>query len=210
MSHSKEREEKVCLNCSAALTDRYCQHCGQENTEPKETFWTLISHFFNDITHFDGKFFSTGKYLLTKPGFLSAEYIKGRRASYLHPIRMYVFTSAFFFIIFFSLFKPAAILHSEKTNEEQVKELTQASNSLKENLPAIKNDPDLYAATQRSITKIDNHALLLKLAIDADEKKGLEKNAQQQIIDSINKELKNNPGISVKINPGLLAPDSFP
>lgn len=39
-----------------------------------------------------------------KPGFLSAEYKMGRRASYLNPIRMYVFTSAIFFLIFFSLY----------------------------------------------------------------------------------------------------------
>lgn len=39
-----------------------------------------------------------------RPGFLSKEYSKGRRARYLNPIRMYVFTSALFFIIFFSLF----------------------------------------------------------------------------------------------------------
>ena len=30
----------------------------------------------------------------------------GRRANYLHPVRMYVFTSAIFFLFFFSLFKP--------------------------------------------------------------------------------------------------------
>src|SRR5262249_14832600 len=38
------------------------------------------------------------------PGFLSKEYISGHRASYLHPIRMYVFVSAVFFIVFFSYF----------------------------------------------------------------------------------------------------------
>jgi len=45
------------------------------------------------------------KFLLLKPGFLPAEYIKGKRASYLNPIKKYVFTSAVFFIAFFSLFK---------------------------------------------------------------------------------------------------------
>ena len=83
------------------MQGRYCQVCGQENVEPKESFWHLLTHFFYDFTHFDGKFFSTVKYLLSKPGFLTSEYVKGRRASYLHPIRMYIFTSAFFFIIFF-------------------------------------------------------------------------------------------------------------
>jgi len=182
VSHSKEREEKVCLNCGTALTGRYCPNCGQENTEPKETVWTLVSHFFNDITHFDGKFFSTGKYLLTRPGFLSSEYIKGRRASYLHPIRMYVFTSAFFFIIFFSLFNPAEITE-KKDSREQLKELTDASNSLSKTL-AVKNDadlndPDLRAAILRSRKNIDAHAAVLKK--NAEEEARLDSIKQQQL-----------------------------
>lgn len=103
LSHSPERKEKTCLNCNTEVHGRFCHECGQENREPKESVWGLITHFFYDITHFDGKFFSTLKYLVTKPGFLPAEYVKGRRASYLNPIRMYIFTSAFFFIIFFSV-----------------------------------------------------------------------------------------------------------
>jgi Protein of unknown function (DUF3667) len=107
VSHLKERKDKTCLNCLASpLYGRYCHVCGQENLEPKETVWHLIEHFFSDITHFDGKFFSTVKYLLKKPGFLSTEYMIGRRTSYLNPIRMYVFTSAIFFIIFFSFGSP--------------------------------------------------------------------------------------------------------
>jgi ribosomal protein L40E len=104
VSHLPERKEKICLNCNAELQGRFCHQCGQENLEPKESLWHLITHFFNDITHFDGKFFSTSKLLLFRPGFLPAEYMKGRRASYLNPIRMYVFTSAFFFLLFFSFF----------------------------------------------------------------------------------------------------------
>ncbi len=105
MSHGPEREEKNCLNCGATVVGRYCHVCGQENLEPKESVWHLVTHFFNDITHFDGKFFTTLKDLLLKPGFLSREYMNGRRASYLNPVRMYVFTSAIFFLIFFSFFQ---------------------------------------------------------------------------------------------------------
>ncbi len=85
---------------------RYCHLCGQENIVPKESFGYLVKHFFYDITHFDGKFFETMKYLLIRPGFLTKEYGKGRRAGYLNPIKMYVFTSAFFFLIFFSFMNP--------------------------------------------------------------------------------------------------------
>ena len=105
VSNHQERKEKNCLNCNAEVAGRFCQICGQENIEPKESFWALATHFLHDMTHFDGKFFSTLKFLLFKPGFLSKEYLKGRRTSYLHPIRMYVFTSAIFFLIFLFLSK---------------------------------------------------------------------------------------------------------
>ena len=104
MSHLPQRKEKNCLNCGTEVIGRFCHACGQENIEPKESIWHLISHFFQDITHFDGKFFTSLKDLILKPGFLSKEYMIGRRASYLNPIRMYLFTSAIFFLIFFSLY----------------------------------------------------------------------------------------------------------
>lgn len=83
--------------------------CGQENIEPRHSVWHLVGHFFNDITHFDGNFFTTLKDLLIKPGFLSIEYMVGRRQRYLNPVRMYVFTSAIFFILFFTIFNPKKI-----------------------------------------------------------------------------------------------------
>jgi hypothetical protein len=104
LSHLKERKEKNCLNCNAVVDGKYCSICGQENIEPAESGWHLITHFFNDITHFDGKFFSSLNYLIFKPGFLSTEYKLGRRASYLNPVRMYVFTSFLFFLVFFSVY----------------------------------------------------------------------------------------------------------
>jgi ribosomal protein L40E len=106
MSHSKQRSEKICLNCRAQLYDRYCHKCGQENIEPKQSLWHLIVHFFNDVTHFDGKFFSTLKLLLFKPGFLSEEWVAGRRVSYLDPVRMYIFISTVFFVVMLGVLPP--------------------------------------------------------------------------------------------------------
>jgi len=163
VSHSKERKEKVCLNCGAGLHGRYCHVCGQENIEPKETVWGLVTHFTYDITHFDGKFFSTVKSLLFRPGFLSREYVKGRRAGYLHPIRMYVFTSAFFFIIFFSVFNPSNLI--SKDNQTQLKELTEAKESL-EKYEARSKDSLKTAAVKRAIAKIDKRIDRLSEAIE--------------------------------------------
>ncbi|HZI02018.1 MAG TPA: DUF3667 domain-containing protein [Flavisolibacter sp.] len=102
MSHQPERAEKDCLNCGTIVQGKYCHECGQENIVTHQSFGALTKHFIFDIFHFDGKFFDTLKYLLFRPGKIVSEYLNGKRASYLDPIRMYLFTSAVFFIIFFS------------------------------------------------------------------------------------------------------------
>jgi Protein of unknown function (DUF3667) len=142
LSHGKIRTEKKCLNCGTETTGRYCSACGQENIEPKQTVWHLVTHFFSDITHFDGKFFVTVKDLFAKPGFLSREYMIGRRASYLDPVRMYIFTSAFFFLIFFSLFD---VKHLHIGNEARGE---------------IRNDPDLRVLMARAKTAGDSLRIL--------------------------------------------------
>jgi Protein of unknown function (DUF3667) len=124
VSHQKIRAEKRCLNCGNEVTGRFCPACGQENIEPKQTVWHLITHFFSDITHFDGKFFTTVRDLFTRPGFLSREYISGKRVSYLDPIRMYIFTSAIFFLIFFSLFDIRNTRIDNRTRTELLKDPT--------------------------------------------------------------------------------------
>ena len=91
---------------------RFCHVCGQENIIGQESFWSLSKHFVYDIVHFDGKFFHTLKYLFTRPGKVAMEYCEGKRQTYRHPIRMYLFTSAVFFIIFFSVNDPTTVLFS--------------------------------------------------------------------------------------------------
>ena len=103
MSHQPERKQKNCLNCGATVIGRYCHVCGQENLETKESFWSLTRHFVFDIFHFDGKFFHTLKYIFVRPGMVAREYCQGKRMSFLHPIRMYLFTSAIFFLVFASV-----------------------------------------------------------------------------------------------------------
>ena len=102
MSHLKERIEKDCLNCGTIVQGRFCQQCGQENVEVKESFLQLIKHFFADLTHFDGKLWKTLNLLLFQPGKLTQLYMDGKRAAYIHPIRMYLFISAVFFLFMFT------------------------------------------------------------------------------------------------------------
>ena len=109
MSHLKQRTENNCLNCGTEVAGRFCQNCGQENVEVKESFLHLIRHFLEDITHFDGKLWKTLKQLLFKPGKLTQHYMDGKRASYIHPIRMYLFISAVFFFFIFTPTVPFSV-----------------------------------------------------------------------------------------------------
>jgi len=103
VSHQPERKEKNCLNCGTEVHGRFCHVCGQENVITHQNFWALVKHFIFDIFHFDGKFFHTLGYLFSRPGFVARQYVDGKRMSYLDPIRMYLFTSAVFFLVFFSI-----------------------------------------------------------------------------------------------------------
>lgn len=118
MSHQLLRKENNCLNCGAIVNGRFCANCGQENLEPKQNFWGLFTHFIYDVFHFDGKFFETLRLLLFRPGYVPKEYIKGKRQSFLDPIRMYLFTSAVFFLIFFSVANPGEAINL--TNQQQL------------------------------------------------------------------------------------------
>lgn len=137
MSHSAQRKQNECLNCGAVVAGRFCHVCGQENIEPKESFWHLVTHFVYDITHFDGKFFSTVKYLLLKPGFLSREYIAGRRMRYLNPIKMYVFISAFFFLFFFSVVNTS---FNNKKDETEKPDVATVKSSIEKSINDLQKD----------------------------------------------------------------------
>ncbi len=170
LSHLPERSEKICLNCNAILEGRFCHVCGQENVEPRETFWKMLTHFVFDLFHFDGKFFSTLKFLLFKPGFLSQEHLKGRRADYLHPIRMYVFTSGFFFLISFNFFQnKQSIININQTTSRTVANDIEELNAKKMQLGKSKVGLNKLFSKKQSdslqaiINQIDSDILILKL-----------------------------------------------
>lgn len=98
MGKHKIRENKVCQNCGAFVENHYCPKCGQENSESRQSFYHVFTHFVFDFVHYDSSFWRTTKYLFLAPGKLSLEYMKGKRKSYVNPFTLYIFIS---FIAFF-------------------------------------------------------------------------------------------------------------
>ncbi len=101
MSHKKLREEKNCLNCGQTVSERFCSHCGQENLDWRDSAFHMVLHYFQDLVHYDGKFWQTFRLFLLKPGQVPSAYMAGKRKRHLDPIRFYVFASTVFFLFFF-------------------------------------------------------------------------------------------------------------
>jgi hypothetical protein len=102
-SSQKKQNNEFCLNCGTKLLDNFCHHCGQKDLPKRQTMGELIENFIGSFYSFESKFFKTFRYLLFKPGFLPKEYTAGKRESYYHPARAYVFISFIFFLLLFSL-----------------------------------------------------------------------------------------------------------
>ncbi|MBC7981763.1 DUF3667 domain-containing protein, partial [Candidatus Parcubacteria bacterium] len=94
------RKDMTCLNCHHVVEKRFCPNCGQENKHTRESFHYLFTHFFEDLTHYDGSFWKTIKHLLFNPAKLTKEYLSGKRQTYVPPVKLYIFIS---FVTFFLL-----------------------------------------------------------------------------------------------------------
>jgi len=95
------RKSDTCLNCNFALRpeDNYCPNCGQENNTNKIPVTHLVGEVFEDFFHFDTKLWNTIKASFTKPGKITIEYLEGKRARYVPPVKFYVFVSFIFFLL---------------------------------------------------------------------------------------------------------------
>ena len=83
----------ACLNCGAPLQGPYCYQCGQHDVDYHRSFRFFAEDALENFLHFDGKFLATVRCLVAQPGFLTTEFLAGRRARYAPPLRFYLLTS---------------------------------------------------------------------------------------------------------------------
>ena len=87
-----------CENCGATLSARYCGACGQRAEAPVHSLWHFAEVAIEDLTHADSRVWRTLGALLFRPGYLTREFLSGRRARYLPPVRLYLVISVVFFV----------------------------------------------------------------------------------------------------------------
>lgn len=79
-----------CPNCGTALAGAYCYACGQKGEDYHRSIWHLIAEAFENLTHFDGRFWTTLPQLIARPGKLTRDYLDGHRAAQIPPFRLFL------------------------------------------------------------------------------------------------------------------------
>jgi hypothetical protein len=97
------------------MTGKFCSQCGEKFHSAEER---SVGHFFGEFvhlfTHADSKLLKSLKYLFTRPGFLTAEFLAGRRRVYMSPLSLFFIGNLIYF-----LFTPVDALNSRYTSQTQ-------------------------------------------------------------------------------------------
>ncbi|MRI01472.1 DUF3667 domain-containing protein [Kriegella sp. EG-1] len=90
-----------CRNCgqSLRLTDKYCPNCSQANNTKKLSVSDFLDEFFASLISYDSKLLRTLSAMLTRPGKITLDYIKGKRASYTNPFRFLLSLTIIYFLM---------------------------------------------------------------------------------------------------------------
>ena len=89
----------ICDNCGEPRGGRFCGHCGQNDRSYRRALGTVAAEALRETFELDSRLVRSLKTLLLRPGELSREFSRNRRADYVSPVRLYVFTSLVFFFV---------------------------------------------------------------------------------------------------------------
>lgn len=98
-SEDHQSENNSCLNCGGRLESNYCAQCGQSR-DIHRSLGAIWHDFSHGVLHFEGKFWRTLPKLVFKPGVLTRDYIAGKRAQYISPMALFLFSIFMMFAVF--------------------------------------------------------------------------------------------------------------
>jgi len=99
LSPAFTKSERTCDNCGLQANYQYCANCGQRHQTRVVSLWQLFKDLLGGLFNWDARVWRTLLPLLSKPGFLTAEYLSGKRAHYTPPLRLYLVLSIIFFFV---------------------------------------------------------------------------------------------------------------
>jgi len=90
---------QICKSCGNEFQGLYCNLCGEKVIEPKDrSFRVFLSNVLIATTIVDNKFVKSLVLTIKKPGFLSREYVDGRRVQYMRPLQMFFILNLVYFL----------------------------------------------------------------------------------------------------------------
>ncbi len=101
-----------CENCGAKLVGPYCAQCGQAAVDYRRSLVSLLVDAADAFLNLDVRFFQSFGLLLIKPWRLTNEFIEGKRARHVHPLRVYLIASVIFFLVI-NFLSRGSHLHAE-------------------------------------------------------------------------------------------------
>ncbi|HPM32811.1 MAG TPA: DUF3667 domain-containing protein [Chryseolinea sp.] len=106
--------EHICKSCGNTFVGLYCNQCGEKVIEAKDRkFKTFLANVLIATTFVDNKFIKSLWLTLKNPGFLSREYVDGRRVQYMRPLQMFFILNLIYFL-FPTLQIFNALLHNQQ------------------------------------------------------------------------------------------------
>jgi hypothetical protein len=95
-------EEQKCANCGFPAPLSYCPSCGQKVVTKPPSVLEIFHDFYSQFTKVDSKGIRTILTLVLSPGKLSKDYVEGKRARYLTPLKIFLLISAFYVGLFWA------------------------------------------------------------------------------------------------------------
>lgn len=91
--------EGVCPNCATPLAGPVCHVCGQVADEFRRPVRGLAGEIIEGLFAVDGRVLRTIPALILWPGRVTRSFLKGQRARYMPPFRLYIIASLIFFLV---------------------------------------------------------------------------------------------------------------
>ncbi len=147
---------RACLNCGEPVPQRFCPACGQVAIDPNPSLGEFFHEAAGEFLHWDGKLAATFRMLFTSPGELTREYLAGRRARYLSPLRLYLTCSVVFFALKALAPDPPVVVRAGRS---QVGMVTIQEDTVGQTIAAIDSMTRSRSATQRVSGRVLGNAL---------------------------------------------------